>query len=77
MSGLSLLNQLRRIAAPSAPFIGVVQEIHSDQTSTVQLADGSLMRVRGTSVAVGQPAFVRNGIIEGIAPALTATTVEI
>jgi hypothetical protein len=34
-------------------------------------------KLRGTSVAVGQPAFMRGGIVEGLAPARVAVTIEI
>lgn len=57
--------------------IAQVIAVNSDQTSTVQYPEGNQQRVRGTSVAVGQPAFVRNGIIEGLAPAFVATVIEI
>lgn len=32
---------------------------------------------RGTSVSAGSLAFVRNGVIEGAAPALTLETIEV
>lgn len=57
--------------------IADVLAINSDNTSTVQFPGGAQQRVRGTIVAVGQPAFVRNGEIEGIAPARTVTVIEI
>lgn len=45
--------------------------------STVTWPGGATQRVRGTSVAAGGLAFVRNGVIEGAAPALTAETIEV
>lgn len=56
--------------------IAQVLAVHSDNTSTVQYPDGSQQRVRGTSVAVGQPAFVREGKIDSLAPAYTAIRVD-
>lgn len=49
-------------------------------TSVVQIppvAGGSLLRVSGTSVAVGDRAFVRGGVIEGAAPELELVEVEV
>ncbi len=43
----------------------------------VQLTYGSLMRARGMAVQVGDQVYVRNGVIEGIAPDLTGITIEI
>lgn len=63
---------------PATPLqIAQVVAVNTDNTSTVQFADGSLQRVRGTIVAVGQPAFVRAGIVEGVAPSRSVIVVEV
>lgn len=77
MTATNLFRRLQELQPDPAVLIGDVLAVNSDNTSTVQLPDGSTFRARGTSVAVGQPAFVRNGIVEGIAPARTATVIEI
>ncbi len=69
--------RLRALMPQPALQIAEVVAVNSDQTSTVQYPDGNQQRVRGTSVAVGEPAFVRNGIVEGLAPAYTAVVIEI
>jgi hypothetical protein len=75
---VTMLLEALRAAVPQEPLlIGLVLAIYSDNTSAVQYPDGSEQRVRGTSVAVGQPAFVRGGIVEGLAPARVAVTIEI
>jgi len=38
---------------------------------------GSVQTVRGTSVAVGSKAFVRDGVIEGAAPNLDVLTIDV
>lgn len=43
---------------------------------TVELPGGGLLQVRGTA-SVGQQVFVRDGAIEGNAPALTVVQIEI
>ena len=73
----NLFLRLAALSPAPATLIGDVLAVHDDNTSTVEFPDGSQQRVRGTSVAVGQPAFVRNGIVEGLAPARTATVIEI
>ena len=49
----------------------------SEGTSTIIWPGGSTQRVRGTSVAAGQPAFVRNGVIEGAAPELDYVEIDV
>ena len=44
--------------------------------STVELPGGGLLQVRGAAT-VGQQVFVRDGAIEGNAPALTVVQIEI
>lgn len=44
--------------------------------STIELPGGGLLQVRGTAT-VGQQVFVRDGAIEGNAPALAVVQIEI
>lgn len=73
--------QLRRLLPPPPVLLGTVLEHHADDTSTIELpieaadveyadgvVSGARLRVRGTSVAVGQRAFVRDGVIESRGP---------
>ncbi|PJC13664.1 MAG: hypothetical protein CO065_15840 [Comamonadaceae bacterium CG_4_9_14_0_8_um_filter_57_21] len=46
-------------------------------TSTITWAGGQQQTVRGSSVAAGALAFVRDGLIEGAAPELTFLTIEV
>jgi len=63
---------------PQTPLqIGTVTTHNSDGTSTITLHDGAQIRARGQTVAIGLPAFTRNGIIEGPAPALPIETHEV
>jgi hypothetical protein len=73
----NLYRRLRELLPQPALQIADVLAINSDNTSTVEYPGGGQQRVRGTSVAAGQPAFVRNGVIEGLAPARTATVIEV
>jgi hypothetical protein len=73
----NLYRYLKELLPQPALQIAEVLAVNADNTSTVEYPDGGQQTVRGTSVAVGQPAFVRNGVVEGLAPARTATVIEI
>lgn len=63
---------------PEAPLlVATVLSSNPDGTSTVQYPGGNTQRVRGTDGAAAGQVFVRNGIIEGPAPQLTALTIEV
>jgi hypothetical protein len=64
---------------PQAPLqVATVQFVHAATgESTVQWIGGNTQRVRGTTVAAGKRAFVRDGVIEGEAPMLTLETIEV
>ena len=64
---------------PDAPLlVGTVVSVQFlEGTSTVEYPGGNQQRVRGTSAAASSQVFVRSGIIEGAAPALTALTIEV
>lgn len=69
-----LLKQL----LPDAPLlIGTVDAHIGGDQSAITLMGGGQIVARGQSVAVGQKAFVRNGIVEGQAPNLDGVTIEI
>ena len=44
--------------------------------ATVTLPGGGVLQVRGTA-AVGAQVFVRDGVIEGVAPSLTIEVIEV
>lgn len=73
----NLFRALKEAFPAPALQIADVLAVHADNTSTVEYPDGSQQRVRGTIVAIGEPAFIRNGVIEGLAPGRVATVIEI
>lgn len=77
MSSTNLYRALREILPEAPLLVATVVAINTDSTSTVEYPGGSQQRVRGTGVAAGLPVFVRNGVIEGAAPELTAVTIEV
>jgi hypothetical protein len=63
---------------PKTPrYVGTVTAHNSDGTSTVSLPEGGTLRVRGQGVAVGVPAFVQGGKLDGGAPSLEVVDIEI
>jgi hypothetical protein len=73
----ALFLRLRELTAGPPLLVGEVVTINGDGTSTITLPTGGEIRARGTSVSVGNNAFVRNGVIEGAAPSLSTVTIEI
>jgi hypothetical protein len=74
----NLYRALRELL-PEAPLqVATVATVHTATgESTVTWPGGSQQRVRGTAVPAGGRAFVRNGVIEGAAPALTLVSIEV
>jgi hypothetical protein len=71
----NLYQQLRQLL-PDAPLqAGTVLEVGSG-VALVVLPGGGLIRARGDA-AVGQTVFVRDEVIEGIAPSLPLEVIEI
>ena len=77
----NLFSRLTALLPPSPLLIARVIETHADDTSTVSLpinagdtvlspglAQGRLLRVRGSQVPAGANCFVRDGLIESRAP---------
>jgi hypothetical protein len=74
---MGLVHTLRDFAPSAHVFVAEVMSIGPDQTSIVQYPDGSQQSVRGTQVAIGSPAFVVSGQIQGLAPSRTVVTIDI
>lgn len=65
-----------RALIPEAPLqVGTVTQV-TGGVVTVQLPGGGLLKARG-SAGVGQKVFVRDAVIESIAPNLTLELIEI
>ena len=71
----NLYSQFRALI-PEAPLqVGTVTQV-TGGVVTVQLPGGGLLKARG-SAGVGQKVFVRDAVIESIAPNLTLELIEI
>ena len=68
--------RFRRLV-PSAPMVIVtVASVATDGTSMVTTAAGGSLRVFGDTVAAGNKAYIRDGIIIGEAPNMTHYELE-
>lgn len=78
MSSTNLYRALRELI-PDAPLqTATVASIdYATGSSTITWPGGDSQTARGTGVAIGSRAFVRNGVIEGAAPSLTAELIEV
>ena len=72
----NLYRALRELLPEAPLLVGTVTATHADGTCTVSLPGGGTQRVRGTAPVVAS-VFVRDGVIEGEAPALTPLTIEV
>ena len=78
MSTTNLYRALRDLLPESPLQVATVTAVHTATgDSTITWPGGSTQRVRGTSVSAGNQVFVRNGVIEGAAPALSLETIEV
>jgi hypothetical protein len=76
----NLWRQFKELLPDSPLLLGTVAAHHTDGTITVELLDGGLLRVtagNGDAGSIGDRVFVRNGQIEGSAPALPTVEIEI
>ena len=74
----NLYRALRELLPDPPLQVATVFEVHAGTgDSTVTWPGGSMQRVRGVGVAAGGLAFVRNGVIEGAAPALGLEVIEV
>ncbi|MGY8903704.1 MAG: hypothetical protein ACKVIH_04055 [Burkholderiales bacterium] len=74
----NLFRALRELLPQSPLLVATVISVQpTEGTSIVEYPGSSQQTVRGTEVAAGSQVFVRSGVIEGQAPALTAITIEV
>lgn len=71
----NLYRRLRNILPNEPLLVGAVTNA-TTYGATVELPGGSIIDVRGDATT-GQNVFIRAGIIEGEAPALTAVLIDI
>lgn len=75
MTTTNLWKRLKLLLPEPPLLVGTVDSV-SSFGAVVLLPDGSAVSVRGDA-AVGQQVFIRDGVIEGQAPALPTVIIEI
>lgn len=75
MTTTNLWKRLKQLLPEPPLLVGTVDSV-TTYGASVLLPDGSLVSVRGEG-SVGQQVFIRDGLIEGLAPALTLIEIEI
>lgn len=76
MQQTNLYRALRDLLPEPALQVATVTAINADLTLTVEFPGGGTQRVRGEAT-VGAHVFVRAGVVEGVAPALTLLTIDV
>lgn len=71
----NLFTQFCKLIPDSPLLVGIVTAI-ADGVATIELPDGGIITARGSST-VSDSVFVRGGIIEGLAPALSIVEIEV
>lgn len=75
---MSNLYKAFRALAPSAPLqVGTVIAVEGPGRVVIELPGGQRIVARGNVTSAGGKAFVRGGVIEGEAPALTYVEIDI
>ena len=76
MASTNIYRALLELLPQDPLLVGDVTAVNADDTRTVTLPGGGTVRVRGEA-AEGDRVFVRGGLIEGPAPALTFLTIDV
>lgn len=69
----NLFTEFKKLVPDSPLLVGTIDSI-ADGIAVIELPDGSIFNARGFG-AVDDMVFVRNGLIEGPAPALTVVEI--
>lgn len=76
MSSINVYRELMALLPDSPLLVGQVITVATG-TVTVQYPGGGTQMARGAGYAVGAKVFVRDGVVEGLAPSLPTVTIEV
>jgi len=71
----NIYTQFKRLI-PDAPLLVGIVTAYADGVATIELPDGGVITARG-SASISDSVFVRDGVIEGTAPDLTAVEITV
>jgi hypothetical protein len=72
---MNLFTQFKELIREPRLQIGTVLSI-TDGTASIELPSGGVIYARGQA-AVGDQVFVRNSVIEGVAPSMPVVSIEV
>jgi hypothetical protein len=76
MSSTNIYRELMALLPASPLLVGTVNSV-ATATAVVQYPGGGTQLVRATGYAAGAKVFVRDGVVQGPAPALATLTIEV
>lgn len=76
MSNINVFKELMALLPSSPLLVGQVIVVAAG-TVTVEYPGGGTQIVRGAGFALGAKVFVRDGVVEGLAPSLPTLTLEV
>ncbi len=76
MSNINVFKELIALLPSSPLLVGEVITVDTG-TVTVEYPGGGTQMARATGYAVGAKVFVRDGVVEGLAPSLPTLTLEV
>ncbi len=77
MATTNIWQQFKALIPEGVRIVATITANNGNGTSQAELRDGPVITVKGESAIPGQKAFIQNGEIKGIAPALPQYEIEI
>lgn len=77
MATTNIWQQFKALLPKGVRIVATISANNGNGTSQAKLRDGSIITVKGDSIATGQKAFIKDGEIKGTAPSLAQYEVEV
>ena len=77
MATTNIWQQFKVLIPEGVIVVATITANNGNGTSLAELRDGSVITVKGESVAAGQKAFIQDGIVKGTAPNLVQYNVDV
>ena len=77
MATTNIWQQFKQLLPEGSRVVVSIVSHHTNNTSRARLRNGTVVTVSGTSVGVGERAFVKDGEVKGAAPDLPQYEAEV
>ena len=77
MATTNIWQQFKALLPEGSRIVAIIKANNGNGSSQAELRDGSIITVKGETVAEGQKAFIQNGEIKGTAPDLAQYEVNV